>query len=73
MTEWISVKDRLPEDRQKVLVNFVWLSNPQRTREMQYFKIDDFGRPNMFIAPDGGHHLLANLTHWMPLPNPPQN
>ena len=63
--EWISVKDRLPKDDEDVLV------------------IDDTGRMAVscyFFSSYGSwlwenrddQVLLGEVTHWMPLPNPPE-
>lgn len=55
--EWISVKDRLPEIKQGVIV---WLSekgfNEHNVAKTTY---DKYG------------FNLSNVTHWMPLPTPP--
>lgn len=62
MSEWISVKDRLPEDHVAVLVfdsvcrNIykAWMSHDLG----EWFSEE--------YLPD-----FLNITHWMPLPNPP--
>ena len=63
MGEWISVKDKLPESIQEVLT------------------IDSLG--DMWIGPvvecDGGDYICltqdeaSSITHWMPLPKPPES
>ncbi len=57
MAEWISVKDRLPEEGSYVLV-FVNLGYGYTIGTSLYlnksFKMDE------------------NITHWMPLPEPPK-
>lgn len=61
MSEWISVKDRLPEPHIEVL-----------TFDMGQFNhisvdcLDDIIDGNSFFAQAGG-----SITHWMPLPEPP--
>ena len=57
--EWISVKDRLPEFGRRVLI----LGN---RKDGQFIYIDQ-------ICADG-NWLLVNweVTHWMPLPQPPK-
>ena len=64
--EWISVKDRLPENRQTVLCYSI---NPH----LSIFEEHE-GR-NVFY--DGFTHCycavgeIMGVTHWMPLPKPP--
>ena len=80
MSEWISVKDRLPEIEQTVIV-------------MQNFKENDHLKYNPYVMAEdvsGGIYwsdkefyldhptsdfpcVLENVTHWMPLPEPPSN
>ena len=54
---WISVKDRLPNDRDCVLA-----SDGEQVGEY-YFMKDHF-------ETDEGYSI--NATHWMPMPNPPE-
>lgn len=63
MSEWISVEERLPEYDEKVLI---WTG---RTTVRGYRSHTD---------KQGEHYKLnwpsndaANVTHWMPLPEPP--
>lgn len=59
LTEWISTKDRLPDDYKKVL--FI-------TNDGKYY----IG----FVSYEGWHggliSMISNVTHWMPLPEPPK-
>ena len=61
--EWISVKDALPEDEQTVLTI-------DTGREMQvcFYETAQKGVFQLF------HGLVSvyNITHWMPLPEPPK-
>lgn len=57
MSEWISVKDRLPNEKTRVLV-FV----PHGNR-----KIDIDGMVGRIWVRWNGR-----VTHWMPLPEPPE-
>ena len=62
MTEqglWIPVTDRLPQDDEDVLV---WVNGTHR--DMAY---RDEG-----VWYDEEHNHLNNITHWMPLPEPPK-
>ena len=58
--EWISVKDRLPEDQEEVLV-CTRSKNGVRNIDKGYMAIDRFI-----------HRGRAEVTHWMPLPQPPK-
>ncbi len=58
--EWISVKDRLPEDQEEVLV-CTRLKNGIRNIDKGYMAIDRFI-----------HRGCAEVTHWMPLPHLPK-
>lgn len=58
--EWISVKDRLPEDQEEVLV-CTRSKNGIRNIDKGYMAIDRFM-----------HRGRAEVTHWMPLPHPPK-
>ena len=58
--EWISVDDELPEDQEEVLV-CTRSKNGIRNIDKGYMAIDHFI-----------HRGRAEVTHWMPLPNPPK-
>ena len=58
--EWISVRDRLPEDQVEVLVA-TRSKNGVRNIDKGYLAIDHFI-----------HRGRAEVTHWMPLPEPPK-
>ncbi|HBP5538859.1 DUF551 domain-containing protein [Pseudomonas sp. PI1] len=56
MSEWISVKDRLPPEDQCVLV---WVDGGiEFATQHNSFFVDEF-------------HDLLDVTHWQPLPAPP--
>ena len=57
---WISVRDRLPEDQVEVLVA-TRSKNGVRNIDKGYLAIDHFI-----------HRGRAEVTHWMPLPEPPK-
>ena len=66
--EWISVKDRLPEEGIYVLA---WDGNHARDNGDPYYEIAayrTFGHGSFFVCPP---YCLNNITHWMPLPKPP--
>jgi hypothetical protein len=68
MSEWISVKDRLPKDGQRVLYYFhyVGVHAGNYARELD----DDGYMHDVFYGKDG--FLSDDVTHWMPFPDPPK-
>lgn len=64
--EWISVKDRLPEDDQECLVafkcceDFAFDLSTYFASDESFIYWNDFG-------------LRRDITHWMPLPEPPKD
>ena len=59
MSKWISVEDRLPPNQQEVLVYTVSQKGIGNI-DKGYWSIDRFI-----------HRGRAKVTHWMPLPEPP--
>ena len=61
--EWISVKDALPEDEQTVLT-----IDTEREMQVCFYETAQKGVFQLF------HGLVSvyNITHWMPLPQPPK-
>lgn len=82
--QWISVKDRLPEEHDKYLcAEYSKMFNQYFIRTLYFAK--DLYRHDRFAFPDkkgiGGFYessgewgmvLIDEVTHWMPLPEPPQ-
>lgn len=67
MTAWISVKDRLPEETQYVLVvvHDTFFDLPSTVRAAM---LTNRGWRTLFE-----HKCLrGEVTHWMPLPEPPE-
>lgn len=62
---WISVKDRLPEEDLYVIV-FKNDDSPMVT--FGFLCKDSYG--NHFL--DKTQKLIRNVSHWMPLPEPPK-
>jgi hypothetical protein len=63
MSEWISVKDRLPQPLEDVLAHEL------RGRIFIGYCAETFiGNPIWYV---GGYGAIT-ITHWMPLPNPPE-
>lgn len=79
--EWISVKDRLPEIEDTVDIWVTcsrWsgdLSNGRR--ECSYHRLDSKYVKGWRKSEDLHYYNMLHqelvVTHWMPLPNPPQN
>ena len=63
--EWISVKDEMPEQGQKVLV-FRPHAHEKPYKDPNY-KICTYAGEDIFI----NSHFEHEITHWMPLPKPP--
>ena len=66
VNEWISVKDRLPEEGETVLVFGYWHEKFQPL--MCYLSPHRKGEWFTTVA---GQHVYT-VTHWMPLPQPPK-
>ena len=81
MTEWISVKDRLPEESEPVIV---YLSDQRNSGIGIAYHLDDkwwggigINQTEPYVViyyHDGGQSTLLfhYVTHWMPLPEPPK-
>ena len=65
--EWISVKEDLPKDRDWVLVNHTGYATPKKAK----YK-DDFSPHLPVFLIDGDNGNKGEVTHWMPLPQPPK-
>jgi hypothetical protein len=62
--EWVSVRDRLPEENQRVIYYFdVTGMDVGRYWKEERFGFDCFGGK--------GGWLCDDVTHWMPLPDEP--
>ena len=69
--KWISVKDRLPDTAERVLVCKTWLG---RVHKPEYGYYQDF--PNSkgcwYVLTEYGYYPQREVTHWMPLPEAPK-
>ena len=65
-SEWISVKDRLPEDGAVVLVRRSTLS--PEYQPAKYWEISPTGRTGFFCGVQ-----LTEVTHWKPLAAPQED
>lgn len=82
--EWISVKDRLPEDKQTIIVSnnneikcarYFFASKHSLTRiENGIYSSSIIEDPAIFVELDNDcvEKVLDDVTHWMKLPEPPK-
>jgi Protein of unknown function (DUF551) len=76
MSEWISVKDRLPEDGQDIL--YVVRDRGSEPYVMRGSRAYEAGTGYWWCDEDGEFDESGNepgfstVTHWMPLPEPPK-
>ena len=63
MSEWISVKDRLPQVKEDVLI---YDSHHRNIYKAWYIGDIDVWFSNEYLP------QFINITHWMPLPEPPK-
>lgn len=65
--QWISVKDRLPENSGLYLViEKHWLDDSLGTKIAKWNTVD------WFTADRKSKEITPRVTHWMPLPKPPK-
>ena len=67
--KWISVADRLPENRDDVLVCRTWW-NVKRNPQIGWY--NDVSQEWEILESDG-YYPCNKVTHWMPLPQPPKD
>lgn len=66
MSEWISVKDRLPR-----IGEFCLVYTPNRSIGEFVGYIEDDGNWQFYIGGEGRSLDVSWVTHWMPLPDTP--
>ena len=71
MSEWISVKERLPDTESNVLVRTKKIPGLCSAETMMAWKRADEDE-SWQIAWTYGESLSLPVTHWMPLPAPPK-
>jgi len=75
MSDWISVQNKLPEEHSIV---DVFDSDENRWIEVEFYNDNFFSGEQDFSVDDCGYgcfkntFLVENVTHWMPLPEPPK-
>lgn len=79
MSEWISVKDRLPsreglepDEVEYVLVSEQYFAAITGEKLGSYVSICGFGHDGWSKFDNFGCVRTENITHWMPLPEPQQ-
>lgn len=72
--EWISVKDRLPEFNYPVFVGKQGDKNSTGIARLESKKENSNGISLDWLEGDSSFHdWYKEVTHWMPLPEPPKN
>lgn len=76
MSNWISVKDRLPEISDALFANKCWLATDgNRVHELRYVR-NRYAKTEKGRAPRwedmSGRLAHMEVTHWQPLPEPPK-
>jgi Protein of unknown function (DUF551) len=88
--EWISVKDRLPNHQQIILVfaktlrgvngygvaTFIdSIKMNEELKKTPYANecVDVNKNPYYFVSQEVRRHTFKNVSHWMPLPEPPKD
>lgn len=69
MNNWISVKDRMPEMHQRV-ITWTTDNDGMRTVWMAHWNGYGAGKRGGFLV--SGGYRDKDVTHWMPLPEPPK-
>lgn len=80
MTEWISVKDKLPEEGKEVLViAYGWDKNPpcylgclKHTKSEKSWLTGLESAESDWSLWGWSYLRTPKVTHWMPLPDPPK-
>lgn len=79
MNEWISVKDRLPEDEQEVLViahgwdgRLVYVGSHKRVEAQKSWLTGITNESSEWSLWGWSYLKEPIVTHWMPIPQPPK-
>ena len=71
MSGWISVKDRLPENGESVIVYCYWDKSTSKSLPLNYNFFATFYN-GTFHSADGALFYPDDVNYWMPLPKPPK-
>ncbi|WP_250113608.1 DUF551 domain-containing protein, partial [Escherichia coli] len=66
---WISCSERMPNDKQYV---WCWGKSYGWTECNTFEGYYDWSRNKWWAVTDDGEEPASKVTHWMPLPEPPQ-
>ena len=69
--EWISIKDKLPDYGEGVLLYSP--NTPNYTGRVGERRFTDKEGDHYFIADGSGDKIKWPVTYWMPLPDPPKS
>lgn len=70
MEQWVSVEDRLPEESENVLMHYELVNKKGIKHFATYLGFYYYG--DWKFAENGDVVKDRNVTHWMPLPQPPK-
>ena len=73
-SKWVSVEERLPDEKQQVLAELNFASSLKICQcvFVRNYCTDKTNFKNVFVGIDGGLYSYLGVTHWQPLPNPPK-
>ena len=69
MMEWVSVKDRLPEEDEN---EYILFTDRQSVFFGRYYYRNCHKKECLWKPENGYIHQSSEITHWMPLPKPPE-
>lgn len=72
MSEWISVRDRLPESTGEYVLVLASGKPSENVTLVQAYKLAEFDANDGWILEMYPEWENPTVTHWMPLPEPPE-